>query len=516
MSTETATTEKLITQEKISAKDFLNLTTELFSVIILFFDLTNKSIRYNVSQICVELGYDQHECESEYFDLNEIIHPEDLLEMNNILSRLGKSDFLVPAFTCRFLHKNRSYLVYNVKARATETDNTAVLMATRADESKDQSDKIRELKRIKNETERVLQFGTFEYDVPEDTAKWSNGLYELFGYKDERPAMNFEALVAHLQEEKREEQKSRILHLMSTATNYTEELDIVTRDGVSKRVQVVGRRLYNVHNEPIKDIGLMRDVTQKRRQEEELRNAIDELQRSNKELEEFAYVASHDLQEPLRKISTFSDRLMERFDETLKDEGKLYLERIMASAGNMRVLIDNLLEFSRISRTKQPFAPLNLNFVLHQVKNDLELNIEETGTRINTENLPVIDGSLSQMKQLFNNIINNAIKFHKPGQAPVIDITTAKLTSEEKGRFNLDRIRNYCRIRFTDNGIGFENEYATRIFQIFQRLHGKSEYPGSGIGLAICKKIVDRHHGVMFAENIEGRGACFTVIIPVK
>jgi PAS domain S-box-containing protein len=516
MSTETAMTEKLITQEKINASDFLNLTTELFSVIVLFFNVKNKSVQYSPHQICTELGYDEQECESEYFDLNEIIHPDDLKQMNKVLEQLGKGELLVPVFRCRFLQKNGSYLVYNVKARTKQAENTVVLLATRADELKQQSDKISELERIKNETERILLFGTFEYNVLEDTAKWSGGLYELFGYKEERPAINFNALIGHLQEEKREEQRGRILQVMNTANDYTEELDIVTKDGVSKRIQIVGRRLYNSQNEPIKDIGLMRDVTQKRRQEEELRNAIDELQRSNKELEEFAYVASHDLQEPLRKISTFSGRLMERFDETLKDEGKLYLERIMASAGNMRTLIDNLLEFSRISRTKQPFVPLNLNFVLHQVKSDLELNIEETETRIDADSLPVIDGSLSQMKQLFNNIINNAIKFRKPGEVPVIDITSSRLSLESRQRFNLDRAKNYCSIRFTDNGIGFESEYATRIFQIFQRLHGKSEYPGSGIGLAICKKIVDRHHGSMFAENIEGRGACFTVILPCK
>jgi light-regulated signal transduction histidine kinase (bacteriophytochrome) len=301
---------------------------------------------------------------------------------------------------------------------------------------------------------------------------------------------------------------------MRTAKEYTEEFDIVTKAGELKKIQVVGRRLYNSNNEPVKDVGLMRDVTHKRRQEESLRNAINDLQRSNKELEEFAYIASHDLQEPLRKISTFSGRLIERFAEELQDEGKLYLERIVASARNMRILIDNLLEFSRISRMKQPFAPLNLNFVLHQVRNDLELNIEETGTKVHAESLPVIEGSLSQMKQLFNNIISNAIKFHRPGQAPMIDITASQLSSEQKSKLNLENTKSYCSIRFCDNGIGFEDEYATRIFQIFQRLHGKSEYPGSGIGLAICKKIVDQHHGLIFAENIPNKGACFTVILP--
>ncbi|HRO42704.1 MAG TPA: ATP-binding protein [Flavipsychrobacter sp.] len=243
---------------------------------------------------------------------------------------------------------------------------------------------------------------------------------------------------------------------------------------------------------------------------------IEDLQRSNKELEEFAYVASHDLQEPLRKISTFSGRLTEKFGQELNDEGRLYLERINASADNMRILIENLLEFSRITRIKQHFSPISFNFVLQQVINELELKIEETQTTIIADELPTLEASLPQMKQLFNNIINNAIKFRKPEVAPEIKVLTHRLSPDEASRYGLSSERTYHRIQICDNGIGFEPEYAGRIFQIFQRLHGKSEYPGSGIGLAICKKIVDHHHGIIFAENVEELGACFTIILPEK
>lgn len=241
---------------------------------------------------------------------------------------------------------------------------------------------------------------------------------------------------------------------------------------------------------------------------------IAELQRSNKELEEFAYIASHDLQEPLRKISTFSGRLVEKFGTQFNDEGKLYLDRVMASAENMRILIDNLLDFSRISRIQQPFTTVNLNFVLQQVKNELELTIEETSTKILSDDLPAIEASMSQMKQLFNNVVNNAIKFRRPDLQPEISVHSYTLSSEEKVQHKLHADKEYVGLRFCDNGIGFEPEYATRIFQIFQRLHGKSEYPGSGIGLAICKKITDHHNGIIFAENMSGKGACFTIILP--
>lgn len=240
--------------------------------------------------------------------------------------------------------------------------------------------------------------------------------------------------------------------------------------------------------------------------EQALAETVSELQRSNKELEEFAYIASHDLQEPLRKISTFASRLAEKFpDQRSYDDAQQYISRICSSAENMRVLINNLLDFSRITRVNEPLTKVNLNVVLREVRTDLELMIEESGLKIQAENLPHIEGRFSQMKQLVHNIITNTIKFHKPGQSPAIEITASSIVYRGKP---------FHKLLFCDNGIGFEEQYASRIFQIFQRLHGKAEYPGSGIGLAICKKIVEHHGGEITATNIAERGACFTVLLP--
>ena len=193
----------------------------------------------------------------------------------------------------------------------------------------------------------------------------------------------------------------------------------------------------------------------------------------------------------------------------------MYLERIVIAAENMRTLINNLLEFSRVSRDTQPFETVNLSFVLHQVKNDLELLIEETGAVVEVGKLPAIFGSLTQMKQLFANLINNSLKFRKQDKAPLIRIESTELDESSKLTYNLPLTGQYCKITLSDNGIGFDNEYSERIFQIFQRLNGKSEYPGSGIGLAICKKIVEHHKGVIFAEGREGDGAQFTILLPL-
>lgn len=234
----------------------------------------------------------------------------------------------------------------------------------------------------------------------------------------------------------------------------------------------------------------------------------------NKELEEFVYVASHDLQEPLRKITSFSERLKEKLPADLDPEIQMYLSRILVATKNMRNLIENLLEFSRTSRLSEPFTHVELDEIIAQVKADLELKIEETNSTINSENLPVIEGITMQMRQLFTNLFTNAIKFKSPDKASVINIRSYEISESEKSEYNINNPGKVFKIIVTDQGIGFEQEYATRIFQIFQRLHGKSEYPGTGIGLAICKKIVDNHHGQIFANSQPGKGAEFIIILP--
>ena len=255
-------------------------------------------------------------------------------------------------------------------------------------------------------------------------------------------------------------------------------------------------------------------VLEKEKFQKILENKVRELDRSNKELEEFAYIASHDLQEPLRKITSFSERLKEKLPSNLEPDVQLYLNRMLAATDNMRTLIDNLLEFSRTSRISEPFVKTDLNNIISEVRADLELKIEETSTDIKSETLPVIDAIPMQMRQLFTNLFTNAIKFKGEDSTPVIEIKCAELSEEEKEANHLRQNSKYYKITVKDYGIGFDQEFSLKIFQIFQRLHGKAEYPGSGIGLAICKKIVENHSGRIFAESEPGKGAEFITILP--
>lgn len=271
----------------------------------------------------------------------------------------------------------------------------------------------------------------------------------------------------------------------------------------------------NVFGKAILLLFVAQDITDKIKGKEEQEQSIRNLNRSNKDLEEFAYVASHDLQEPLRKISMFSERLKQKLASALDQESESFIDRIIASSNNMRVLIDNLLEFSRINRGSDNYTLISLDTVLDQVRLELELKIEETGSHIQIATpLPSIQAGASQMKQLFCNLLSNAIKFRKSNVPAVVTITSQKLTRDEKKLLKLPAQCAFYKIEVQDNGIGFEAEYADTIFQIFQRLHGKSEYPGSGIGLAICKKIVDNHNGRIFAHSEPEKGTTFTIVLP--
>lgn len=258
---------------------------------------------------------------------------------------------------------------------------------------------------------------------------------------------------------------------------------------------------------------MMTEIDERRRAEEQSRLFAEELQRSNRELEQFAAVASHDLQEPLRKIQAFGDRLRVRFRDELGEQGQDYIDRMQASAKRMRKLIDDLLEYSRVTTKAQPFAPVNLTEIVQEVADDLEARLHQTGGRVEFGELPVVQASPLQMRQLFQNLISNALKFRRPDEPPLVRISVA---NPAEGRVGGNGHGLQCQIVIEDNGIGFEPQYGERIFELFQRLHGREDYEGTGIGLAICRKIVDRHNGQIVAHSSPGAGSRFVVTLPFE
>ncbi len=252
------------------------------------------------------------------------------------------------------------------------------------------------------------------------------------------------------------------------------------------------------------------DVTESKISERQLEMQKQELESANQELERFAYVASHDLQEPLRKIRTFGDRLADRYSEALDERAKDYILRMGSAAERMQVLINDLLKFSRISRKESPKDEVNLNRCLDKVLEVLELEIAEKQAVIHRSTLPTIIGDESQIEQLFQNLLTNSLKYSKKDLIPEINISCKNCGVEQA----LLEGEVFWKIRFEDNGIGFDNQYNKQIFQVFERLHGRTEYHGTGIGLALCEKILTRHGGRIEADGEVGKGAIFTVFLP--
>ncbi|WP_414526355.1 GAF domain-containing protein [Nodularia chucula] len=238
-----------------------------------------------------------------------------------------------------------------------------------------------------------------------------------------------------------------------------------------------------------------------------------ELARSNQELQEFAFIASHDLQEPLRKILTFSDRLLTTCNNDLSPQGKDYLQRMQNAALRMQTLIKDLLTLSRITTRAQPFVAVNLNQIVQEVLSDLEIRIQQSNGRVEVDDLPTIPADPLQMRQLLQNLIGNALKFHRPQIPPVVKIYSQILQNQSE---ELSVVSEICQITVEDNGIGFAQKYVDRIFHIFQRLHSRQEYQGTGMGLAICRKITERHRGTITAYSQPGEGAKFIVSLPMN
>jgi light-regulated signal transduction histidine kinase (bacteriophytochrome) len=255
------------------------------------------------------------------------------------------------------------------------------------------------------------------------------------------------------------------------------------------------------------------DITERKDAEEQLKRFAAQLERSNAELANFASVASHDLQEPLRKIQAFGDRLKVKCGDSLGDLGRDYLERMQNAAQRMQTLIQDLLKLSRVTSRAQPFERCNLREIVQAVLSDLEVAIEQQRAKVEIGLLPQIDADPVQMRQLFQNLIANALKFQRPGETPEISISGKVFGSTEQLPTGGNQL---CQIMVQDNGIGFDEKFADQIFVVFQRLHSRSEYEGTGIGLAVCRKITDRHGGSIVAKSSPGQGATFIVTLPVR
>lgn len=261
-------------------------------------------------------------------------------------------------------------------------------------------------------------------------------------------------------------------------------------------------------------VGTTSDITEQRLASLKMEERNAELERSNQELASFNHVASHDLQEPLRKIQTFISRFSDEDKNLISDTGKSYLQKIEDSASRMRILIDDLLTFSRTNKSEKVFNSVNLNAILENSKQELSQVMVDKNAKIISDNLPEVKAISFQMQQLFTNLIGNSLKYSKENVAPKIAIKCEIIYASQYPILKIDSDSKYYKISFSDNGMGFDQQYAEKIFVLFSRLHPINNFPGTGIGLTICKKIAENHKGFIFADAVPNQGATFTLFLP--
>ena len=365
------------------------------------------------------------------------------------------------------------------------------------------------------------ELGTFHWALDQNKFVFSKRLANIFGFENEQRITHQYLIDAIHPDDLFIRNKAFEESLISGRLFY--EVRIYLPDNCIKWIRVNGKILISDDGRPTKLNGIVMDITNQKMAKEKLEKTVEDrtkelrlsnelLQKSNNELEQFAYIASHDLQEPLRKIQTFLELIEYNLDD--KEVRQKYFGKIESSAIRMSELINGVLNFSRLSMANDKLATVDLQAILEAVKEDFELLIEEKKATIVAAPLPTIQGNKMQLSQLISNLINNSLKFCE--ERPFINISYTAATEEAiKKHPVLNTGNKYLHFTFTDNGIGFEPKYAEQIFSIFQRLNDRSSYSGTGIGLALCKKIVENHKGVIWAESTPGRGATFNFLLPV-
>jgi len=376
-----------------------------------------------------------------------------------------------------------------------------------------------------NEAQEIAKMGHWQWHIASNKVTWSNGLFKIYGLPPKDNGLTYEEMLSRIHPGDKDFVNRTIQESLIRKVLPPYTYRILLDDGSVRTVQAKGEIISDNEDKVVKIIGTAQDITDPYKAQQMLLDKTHELEETNTELKKFAFIASHDLQEPLRKILTFSSLLQSEAAQHFNEKSRMYIDKIVSSSTRMQKLIDDILQFSSLRADEDSFQLVDLNSIIQHMLSDMEIIIFDAGAEVHVQNLPVIEAIPFQMGQLFQNFLSNAIKFRKPETKPIVYISAEVMNANElfmhadepninhQGHWQRERI---VRITITDNGIGFDESYKEKVFEIFQRLHSNKLYEGTGIGLAICKKIVDNHHGSIQVISKPDKGSTFTITLPVS
>ena len=434
--------------------------------------------------------------------VTELFHPDDRAamqaEFQKLTARGGNAEF-----ECRGLRKDGSGLWLLFSATAAPDEKLIFAIANDITERKRMTAALQAREYVLSESQRIAHVGSWRWELPIDTAvcAWTPETYRVFGVSQDTFVPSAEAFLSLIHPDDRAAMQAWIGACLSEAEPPDLEFRVSLRDGGVRYILGRGHLERDAENKPICMTGIAQDITERRRMTEALKLNVQKLARSNEELERFAYVASHDLQEPLRMVASFTQLLAKRYSGRLDETADRYMNYAVDGAKRMQQLIADLLAYSRVNNQEINLRQIDCATVVLDAMRNLQVAIKESGAAIDWDQLPSLWADQGELTQLFQNLLANAIKFRRKDECPRIHVS-----SEDSGE--------EWTISVQDNGIGIDARHAERVFQIFQRLHTRQEYPGTGIGLAVCKKVVERHGGKLWVESEPGAGATFRFTIP--
>ncbi len=380
---------------------------------------------------------------------------------------------------------------------------------------KAKNDQLLIFKESTNQSEIIGKHGNWVWHIDSNIFTYSDNLYRLFGEEPQSFEANLDNFLKFVHPEDVDKLSNDLKKMIDIEELPFINYRIIQKNSSIKHLKAYAKSFYSIDGQK-RLIGNISDIS------EEIENILTleehnlDLERNNKELSAFNYAASHDLQEPLRKIQTFISRLEENEAEKFSDSGHQYFERIKSSSSRMRLLIDDLLQFSRTNKPDKEFVSADLNELFENAKQDIAEIISEKNAKITSDTLPKAKVIVFQIQQLFLNLLSNALKYSKTETIPIIKISYLKVKASDEPHLLKASKSDYHKITFTDNGIGFDQIYADKIFDLFNRLHNKKVYSGTGLGLSICKKITENHRGCIFAKGEINVGSVFTVYLPIS